>query len=145
MNLNSDGTPIRCTDHDKRVEHEVAGLLERKWNCEVRQFGNLCPIDFYCLRDGRLVGLVELKSRSHAHDAYGTVFLNVRKWLALGLGQVGLGCPALYVIQFLDGVRWIKWDDIDARQITIAGTSKHNSQTAIEPLIEIPTCKMTKL
>ena len=50
-------------------------------------------VDFFALRDGMLVGVLELKSRSHTSTTYSTVFLNVRKWGSLMLYHLG-GCPA---------------------------------------------------
>src|SRR6188472_4237947 len=99
-----DGSPIFATQQDKSAEDAVAAIAEGVWGCQIRRFGALSPVDWFATRDGRVVGVLEVKSRSHAAAKYETVFLNVRKWLALTLASVGMGVPALYLVQFTDGV-----------------------------------------
>jgi hypothetical protein len=111
---NSNGAPIFTNAEDRAHELETRHLLENLWNCEIKPFGLLSPVDFFALRDGMLVGVLELKSRSHASTTYSTVFLNVRKWGSLMLYHLGLGCPALFVVRFTDEYRWINVLEIDA-------------------------------
>ena len=138
-----DGSPMFASKQDQATEHEVASMLEHAWHCEMRAFGPLSPIDYYALRDGRLVAVVEIKTRSHDAERYPTVFLNVRKWLALSLGQLGLGVPALYVVRFTDGIRWIRVDKIDAKMTNIGGCrSIVKAASDIEPVIHVPVDAM---
>ena len=140
---NSNGAPIFTNAEDRAHELETRHLLENLWNCEIKPFGLLSPVDFFALRDGMLVGVLELKSRSHASTTYSTVFLNVRKWGSLMLYHLGLGCPALFVVRFTDEYRWINVLEIDASQLKMAGT-KHliKSHTDIEPVILVPVSLM---
>jgi len=142
---NSDGTPLFASDYDKAAEAEVRAVIEREWNCDLHHFGRLCPVDFYAIRDGRLVGLVEVKSRSHASDKFPTVFLNVRKWLALSMAQSGLGVPAMFVVRFTDGVRFIPVGAVNASAVRIGGAAAVvKSHTDIEPVIEVPVAEMRR-
>lgn len=133
------GIPLFSNATDLRNEQEVAAELGKAWGCEIKPFGPLCPIDFYALRNGLMVGLLELKSRTHDSSKYPTVFLNVRKWLALRLAETGLGVPAIFVVRFTDGIFYIPVNDVPTQKITIGGT-KHlvKSFTDIEPVIEVP-------
>lgn len=141
-----DGSPVFQTQGDRKNERDVAAALEAHWKCAIRGFGMLSPVDWYAERDGRLVGLLELKSRPHPHDKYPTVFLNIRKWLALKLGSIGMGCPSLFVVRFADGIWWIKVDVIDARNCRIGGCARVvKSHSDIEPIIEVPVDTMNKL
>jgi hypothetical protein len=141
-----DGTPIFRTANDAKNENEVAQSIAAAWKCSVRSFGKLAPIDFYAERDGRLVGLLELKSRPHLSNKYLTVFLNVRKWLALSLGAVGMGTVGVFVVRFDDGIRWIQVSEIDATRFRIGGCARVvKSISDIEPVIEIPVVTMRKL
>jgi hypothetical protein len=143
---NSDGTPLFAIDYDKEKESEVSLLIEKKLECKIHHFGRLCPIDFYAVRHGRLVGLIELKSRNHSSSTHSTVFLNIRKWLALKMAQVGLAVPAVYVVRFNDCIMYIKIDDIDTTKIRITGTKKIvKSNTDVEPIIEVPVSSMKLL
>jgi hypothetical protein len=73
-----DGTRVFQSAEDQRNEREIAATLEKTWGCRIAAFGALSPIDWYAERHGRLVGLLEMKSRHHAHDLYEGAFLNVR-------------------------------------------------------------------
>lgn len=141
-----DGSLVFQSAEDRDNERTAAARLEAAWNCRITSFGALSPIDWFAQRDGRLTAVLELKSRSHAHDRFDTVFLNVRKWLALSLGAIGLGCPALFVVQFLDGIYWINAADIDARTNRIAGCARVvKAKNDIEPVIEVPVASMNKI
>jgi hypothetical protein len=141
-----DGTPIFRTANDAKNENEVARELAAAWRCNVRSFGMLAPIDFYAERDGRLVGLLELKSRPHPSGKYATVFLNVRKWLALSLGALGMGTVSVFVVRFDDGICWIQVADIDATKFRLGGCARVvKSLSDLEPVIEIPVVTMRKL
>lgn len=135
------------SDADVVREDEIVRLIEKNFSCQVHRFGKLCPIDFYATRDGRMVAVIETKSRSTPSTKYPTVFLNVRKWLALHLAQSGLGSPALFFVRWADGVvRYIKVNDIDASNVTMGGCRKLvKSTTDFEPQIEIPVSSMTAI
>lgn len=140
---NSDGTPIFCSEHDKARELEVAEFIQDKWKCDMRWWGNLFPIDYYALRDGRMAACIEIKSRTHASSKYPDVYLNARKWLALMLIEVGMGCPAFFVCQFSDRIMWIRAAWIDARRMSIAGRRRRlGPATDIAPMIHIPIDEM---
>lgn len=138
-----DGTPIFKTEEDSRNENQVARQLEEAWRCTLHPFGKLAPVDWFAQRDGRIVGLVELKSRSHPSSRFDSVFLNVRKWFALQLGALGLGTPAIFVVQFTDGLRWVPVGEIDATKQRIGGTTRIvKAVSDIEPVIDVPIALM---
>lgn len=141
-----DGTTMFQTEADRAAEKEVAAEIERRWNCKLHHFGAFAPIDWYATRFSRLVGLLELKNRSHASNTHATVWLNLRKWLALQLGTVGTGVPSLFVVKFMDGVRWIPIRKVDAGIIRIAGCKRIvKADNDIEPVIDVPVDSMREL
>ena len=136
---NSDGSPLFCADIDKDNETEIKSLLEEKWNCTIKPFGKLCPVDFYALRDNRICAVIELKTRSHKHNKYNDVFLNLRKWFCLMLSENRLGCPALFVVKFIDKIGYVRVGQIDVKNISLGGCSRVvKSNTDIEPVINVP-------
>lgn len=145
--INTDGRVMFTADADVVREEEIVRLIEQRWSVQVHRFGKLCPIDFYATKHGRMVAVIETKSRSTPSTQYPTVFLNVRKWLALGLAQAGLGSPALFFVRWSDGViRYIKFNDIDARKVSMGGCKKVvKSTTDYEPQIEIPVSSMNQI
>jgi hypothetical protein len=144
--LHLDGTPIFQTAEDRESEQAVALLLEKHYRCEMHRFGELSAVDWYAVRRGRMVGIAELKTRSHASDKYPTVYLNVRKWLALLLSSIGLGVPALFVVRFTDQIRRIRVGKINASRVILGGTTEIvKSRSDREPLIEVPVEEMRVL
>jgi hypothetical protein len=129
---------IRATTETRYQQAAVAQELERSWSVEIRLFGPLCAIDFYALSAGKLAAVIEAKSRTHPYGRYPTVFLNVRKWLALTLAAHGLGVPALYVVRHTDGTHWTPVSDIDASAVTMGGMSTPERYTDYEPVIHVP-------
>jgi hypothetical protein len=143
----SDGTPIFKTPEDEKNEQMIGELLGAAWNCTLHSFAKLTPIDWWAERDGRIVGVLELKCRAHDSAKYPTVFFSVRKWLGLSLAAVGLGVPALFVVRFTDCVRWIEVANVDAEDVTISGCfpAIRKSRADVEPLIEVPVRDMHEL
>lgn len=145
---NTDGTKIFATDADNISQAQVAAFIEDAFGpgLEVKQFGRLCTIDFYAERDGRMCALLEVKCRSHASTDYPTVFLNVRKWLALTMGSVGFGVPSFFFVRFTDRVTFVNVADIDASNQRVGGTKRLvKSNSDREPVIEVPVGMMKEL
>lgn len=143
---NVDGTPIFKTDEDERSEAEVAAIASEVWNCQFHAFGRLSPVDWWVERDGRLVAVAELKTRTHDHRRYPTVFLNLRKWSALTMMSAGTGRPAFFVVRFTDGIYWVNVAQIDASKVIIGGCKKFvKARSDIEPVIEVPVAQLTPL
>ncbi len=141
-----DGTKIFKSESDEKSEAEVAVLLEGVWSCKMHSFGKLALIDWYAERSGRVIGVVELKTRSHASDKHSTVFLNVRKWLALIMASLGLGVPAVFVARFTDRVLWIPISEIETGGVKIKGCTKIvKSRNDIEPVFDVPIAQMKDL
>lgn len=139
-----DGTPVFATAEDTRNEDEVAAVCEHVWRCRLHRFGQLAAVDWFATRDGRPVGVLELKSRTHPAGQYPTVFLNLRKWLALHLAAAGMGVPALFVVRFTDSIRWITLADVPAGAVRIGGTRRIvKSRSDVEPVIDVPVSSMT--
>lgn len=127
------------TEEDERNEQEVAKIIEAAWSCECRSFGKVAPLDWFFVRNGDMVGVGELKTRSHSSNQYPTVYLNVRKWLALRLAETGLGVRAVFVVRWSDCAKWINVSEIDASRFIIGGCKRIvKSRNDIEPVIEVP-------
>ena len=143
LSTHTDGTPLHQIPSDLEAEQFVADKLGAAWDCNLHRFGKLAPIDFYATRHERMSAVVEIKCRSHATDKFDTVYLNVRKWLALGMAQNGLGVPAIFAVQFTDELRFISWGDVDATKFSIAGCARRvKSDADIEPIILVPVRSM---
>lgn len=141
-----DGTMSFATKKDRKNEIRIAKLVESRWKCQLHPFGPLSPIDWYATRHGRVVSVLEAKTRSHSSTKFPTVFLNVRKWLSLLLTQNGLGVPAIFIVLFTDGAKYILVNQVEASNVRIGGCSQIvKSSSDREPVIEVPVRKMKSL
>jgi hypothetical protein len=141
-----DGTPQFGNDRDRANEHQVAALLEQSWRCSINSFGSLSPVDWYAERHGRLIGLLELKCRTHPKAKYPAAFLNVRKWLSLSWAAFGLCVPAILVVRFTDSTLWVPLNRIDAQKTVIGGCLRIvKSANDIEPIVMVPVASMREL
>lgn len=142
----TDGTPSFATDADRGNEADAIARLEAAWQCSVKRFGHMAPIDFFCEQHGRLVAVAELKSRMHAAGTYPDVFLNLRKWLALQLASIGLNVPALFIVRFTDRMLYVPISDLHAPDVTIGGTRRIvKSRSDIEPVVLVPISEMREV
>lgn len=138
----SDGSPTFATEDDRAAQEAAAITLGQAFHCTFRPFGHLSPIDWFAERHGRVVAVAEFKTRSHARGFYPTVFLNVRKWIALQLASIGLGVPAFFVVQFTDELCYTGLPATG--HISIAGCSRMvKAISDVEPVFEIPVETLT--
>lgn len=141
-----DGTAVFKNAADLANELRVATRLGQVWGCQVKPFAALSPIDWYAERYGRMVGVLEVKSRPHASDKFPTVFLAVRKYLTLLLAATAHNCPAVFVADLIDGIFWLPLARIDGARVRIAGNmAVIRDASAIEPVIDVPIASMGRL
>lgn len=126
-------------------EDELAALLEAAWGCNLHRFPHFSPVDWYGERFNALCAVLEAKVRTAASDTYPTVYFALRKQTSLQLVGGGFGVPALFVVRFTDGIRWINANDAGGYPVRIAGRRDRGRPHDLEPLIEVPIDAMTKL
>lgn len=142
---NTDGSPVFSNSSDEESQQGVADAISRAWGpgLVLKPFGRLSPIDYYAERDGRVVAVIEVKSRSHDSGKYETVFLNVRKWIALQLASIGMGVPAFFFVMFTDRLMYMPIWNVEASAVRIGGTTRTvKSRSDREPIIDVPVQSM---
>jgi hypothetical protein len=147
ISTNSDGTPTFETRLDDINERRVKGRLEDAWQCTLHRYPRLHAVDWYAERDQRVVGHVEIKTRSHDAGTFPTVYLNFRKYATLTLLELATGVPSTFVAAYTCGtVKWVRLADVAADVLTIAGTHKLvKSSSDREPMINVPLNLMKDL
>ena len=135
-----------ATPEDLKAEDNAANEIARIWSVEVHKFAPFSAIDRFVVADRRFSGLLEIKHRTHAKGSHPTVFLNLRKHLALALGSLHYGVRSVFAVRWTDVLGWIALEDIDPRRLKIGGCSRPvKSQSDIEPVIEVPVKSMHTL
>jgi len=143
-----DNGPAFATEQDRRNEDRIQAVLEAAWNIKLHRYeARYEMIDWYGVRDGRVVVHVELKSRSHPAGRYPTVYLNFRKWNALMMSYIYTAVPSLFVVRFADGeVRWIDIREVNPQPLEVGGCNRLvKSKTDREPVIQVPVAEMHRL
>lgn len=93
---------VHKTKADRDNEEQVRAILEAAWNCVLHEYPFRHPVDWYAVRRGSLVAVVELKCRKVHPDAYPYVLLSLAKWTAMREQAHGLHVPPLLVVRFGD-------------------------------------------
>lgn len=141
----TDGTRVLVTPEHSGRENDVCAVLSRAWACELRRFAKLSPIDWYCVRHERVIGLVELKCQNRASTDRPDVFFAFRKWLALNMGCVGSAVGGVFVAAFTDGVFWIPIQQIDATRLVMGGRRDRGFANDWEPIVLVPVSHMVRV
>ena len=140
--------PTFENDQDRERAQAVAREIEAAWHCELHEFGDYSPLDWFAQRDRRLMAVLELKCRlNRASDSFPTTMLSVRKWWALTQTSWALQCSGLFVVRFSDGIFWLDVTTLDTSQNCVAGRKDRQAFYAfdVEPVIEFPVSALTKL
>jgi hypothetical protein len=144
-----DGMPLFDSSEDRATEQEVAELLEAAWDCKLHSFGLLAPIDFFAVRNDRMVALIEVKGRTHPSHRFTTTWLNVGKYQKMLSYSICMDLPAIFVVKFTDGVFRVTLDEIDARRHAVRECKRINQDGPpskyLEPVIEIPIAQLRRV
>lgn len=141
------GNSVFATSEDHEGAEQVRAAIESAWGVQLHPYeASFSSLDYYATRRGAIVGNVEIKCRSHESTKHASVFLNLRKWFALYLAWVHTGTPSIYVIRFVDSIKWIDVREVDARRIRVGGCARIvKSPVDKEPVILIPVNSMRTL
>jgi hypothetical protein len=138
---------MRVTERDQTNEELAAQAFEETVGWKPVRFPPLCPIDWYAESASRLRAVMEVKSRSHAAGQYPTIFLSLRKYIALTHASLAFGCEAFFIVRFRGGeVRDVNVWDVDAKRMIMGGVGgTQPGDCGREPLIEVPVDQMVPL
>lgn len=139
-----------CTAKDKEREAKLDAVLEQAWGVKIYCYGDtLDEVDRYICKEDKVVGFAEYKCREYNSTAFETVYLSWRKFIALKRVSEYSGKPSLFVVQFLDCVKWIDVNKVDPKKLGIyrrgRAQRKEDSPNDMEPIIEVPIEKMTMI
>jgi len=125
------------TAEDRRRERGVFDAIASAYNCQYQLAEDLAPFDGALHdSDGDVKALVEIKTRTNAHDKYPTYMLSATKCRNLfGIAQ-SYGVPALLLVCFTDGVYATK---LKAEYSTgVGGRYDRNDAYDVEQCVYIP-------
>jgi hypothetical protein len=88
------------TEEDKNRQHEMINKLSKLWNFTPEDQGDLAIIDYKCIRNGKLVAFIEIKSKFCNFADYNT-YLCTRKDI-----DEGLLLSRRHNVPFIISVKW---------------------------------------
>ena len=129
---------------DRAEEAAVCKELEEKG----LQFEKLPPkdvIDFAVLKEGKVVGFMEVKARSNASDHYPTFMISMAKFLRIKQILDSTGIPTALVVKYTDKVRrlWIAKDTLHF--VEMGGRHDRGDGEDVEPVVHFKTDLFTDL
>jgi hypothetical protein len=136
------GTSQLTPPADVAREDACADELAALWGCTVHRFPPLTAVDYYAERDGRVVGVIEIKTHPHPSTLHSRCYIDAHKLLALDLAALSFGVPAILIKRFTDGMFSIRVGDIDrATPVRVMGRQDRGRDER-HPAVAIPVVSM---
>jgi len=88
------------TNDDKARQGEMISTLARLWNFDPVDQGEFAVIDYKCVRDGKLVGFLEIKSKFCLFNDYSTYLCTCKDI------DTGLSLAKENKVPFIIAVKW---------------------------------------
>ncbi len=119
-------------------EARLVALIEAAWGCTHEKLPIKNRVDGLLRRGGALMAYVEMKSRKVLREAYPTFMISLDKWMyARQLAENSGGVPVLIVVEWLDGVFWIRQDEVTYK-VGIGGRNDRNDPLDLELCVHVP-------
>lgn len=96
------GIDERSLDREVKVAALIAAHFKRSFG----RMGEFMPYDTYFMLGGRMTSVAEIRTRHQRFEDDDRLMIDIDKWHALLMAEVGLRIPAHYIVAFLDGIWW---------------------------------------
>ena len=142
--------PIYETQTDRNNEQRVARQLAALWDRSIVKLKMACVIDFAIFRDGKMVGVMEVKCRnysSEAMDNMGGVMLSAHKAQAGMTWAMMHNIAFAFAVELTDGIFVLfltEHDDLSEFNLEIMGRKDRGDAQDMEPCIVIPMKRFKK-
>jgi hypothetical protein len=141
--------PLYETPESLERESALAMSLEVLWGVKCRKLPIKYGLDFALIRDKRVIGFAELKSRngysSDELDARGGVFLSMDKLEHVARYTSLTGLPVFFVVELKDGIFACKFTDKPKFTLAFGGRSDRDDWQDVEPIGLISLNQFKKL
>lgn len=136
--------PIYESQFDRNNEQDVADILSKTWEAEIKKLPMSYNVDWIMLRNGEIKAFAELKVRKNYKDKYPTLLLSFNKWRhGIDMGKT-VGVPFIIIVKWNEG---IFWHTAGKSSVTfgVGGRRDRGDPYDIEPVVYIPTSAFTKV
>lgn len=138
---------IHETDEDRRRQLAMVKMLfGSRPGYSWIEMPRLYVIDFEVLKDGRMVGVVECKSKTARYGEHSNYLFDVSKWRGVRGAAVERGVPAIVAVQFNDRLAWFRIDcDDPGYSVLTTGRRDRGDPGDQEPAYRVPWSAFHKL
>ena len=126
------------SDGDRKGEAALLSFICHRWDCTAEKLSDRYELDCLLLRNGVGCAWLEMKIRTNAKAAYPTYMISFGKIMAARRLSEGSGLPSFLAVQWTDGIRYIRLDEIKKFDVAIGGRRDRDDAQDIEPVILIP-------
>lgn len=135
--------PLYESQRDRTNEQQVADFLSQKFDCTYFKLPIAYSIDYAFLREGKVVGFVEVKCRKVELQTYDTIMLSMHKRVdSLALAN-SISVPALFAIRYNDGIYTINLEE-EPDHATVGGRFDRDDPQDVEVVIHYKTSRLKK-
>lgn len=130
--------PMYESQGDLSTEREIISTVAEKWKVSPLKLPIAYSFDFSMYRGDALKAVVEVKRRKHRFGHFPDVILSLAKFNT-ALSFINMGIPAIFVVEFDDGIRFHRFDPDFPYNFSMGGRSDRGDWQDVEPVVLIPT------
>ena len=132
------------TKEDLGRETSAKERLEIRWNVVLHKLPIKYGADWMAERSGVPVAVLEYKNRPHEHTRFETYLLSLHKYISVLAVADAAGVLAVLVVEFSDGVYWVKLAECPS-ETGWGGRTDRGDSGDTEPCKFIPMTCFTEL
>jgi hypothetical protein len=130
------------TTGDKARQRRTIGVFCEAFKCEAVPTPDLTGWDYEIHRDGKTVGLVEVKCRLCNHATYPTYMIGLRKMTDLRAEASRRAIPSILLVAWQDRIGFVHTDTaIDTGFVAHGGRNDRDDPMDTEAVLHIPIDK----
>lgn len=133
--------PTYETADHLQAEQQVAGLIEKAWDCQAHKLPKYYSADYALCRQSKIYALMEVKCRPNVgHADYKTYILSVHKLIALDTLGAAMDVRPLLVVRWADKMGWFDLSRLLANTSDFYMGGRYDRQDSedVEPVVYIP-------
>lgn len=127
------------TEQDRARQRQAIAALCNSFGCDAKASPDLCAWDYEAFREGKMVGLVEVKCRLCKAEQYPTYMISLRKMHDLRKAGEQRGIPVVLLVAWADCIGFVGVETAIGAGLVAHGGRKDRSDPAdLEPMLHIP-------
>lgn len=133
--------PMYESKADLEREEAVVQELSQHWMCDYHKLPISYQLDYALLRDGKICAICEIKVRNVVLNHYDTLIISAAKRLAGLQYSKMMGIPALLVVKYEDGIRFINFSE-EPDSIGVGGRTDRGDMQDTEIVLHYATSRL---